>query len=139
MAIVALIQNIHQALNIADPKQLTGLGRQVYDRFFEVLVEESGHTIQTAHSLEDYQRRYTEKPAVVICAPFPDEGNLAPGFAKLSAIQQAFPDAPVIVWSDRSEASIKKTVLEEYGVVDYYTGTLLQSAEDFADLILKYL
>lgn len=141
MSTLALIQNMHPSLNVTDPNQLGGFGRQVYDRFFEVLVEESGHLIQNAHSLSDYQRQYetAARPDVVICAPFPYEGNLAPGFVELQAIKDAFPDTPIIVWSDRSEESLKKTVLDEYHIAEYYTGTLLDSAEDFADLILKHI
>ncbi len=139
MAIIALIQRLHAALNESDPNQLNPFAQRVRHQFYEVLEEESGHTIQTARSLEDYQRDYEARPDIVICAPLPESGNLAPGFMRLREIQDAFPGVPVIVWSSREEASIQGTVLEDYGAAHYYTGNPLDAAEDFADLILKYL
>ncbi len=139
MATVAIIQNMYQALHTATPDQLTGMAQQVYYRFYDVLVEESGHTLQMARSLDDYQlRQHDSGPNLVICAPFPEMGNVAPGFAELGRIQAAFPDVPVIVWSDRQEDSIKNSVLEDYGAAHYYTGMVLNAPDDFADLILEY-
>jgi hypothetical protein len=138
MATVALIQNLYPALNAPDPSQLAGVAQQMYHKFFEVLVEESGHIIQLARHLDDYWRDYEGSPDLVICAPFPQEGNVAPGFVELQTIQNAFPGVPVIVWASRDEASIKASALNDYGVAHYYTGTLLDSPGDFADLILEY-
>ncbi|NDJ85904.1 MAG: hypothetical protein GYB66_08465 [Chloroflexi bacterium] len=138
MATVAIIQRMHQALNAPDTEQLSGLARQLRDRFFEVLVEESGHVLQTARSLDDYLTAYETRPDLVICAPFPETGNVAPGFTELKRFQVAFPDIPVIVWSQRQEAAIKQSALEDYGVAHYYTGNLIDSPDDFADLILAH-
>lgn len=139
MATIALIQRLHPALNESDPGQLNSFAQQVHHRFFEVLEEESGHTIQTARTLEDYQRDFDTQPDIIICAPLPESGNLAPGLMKLRQIQETFPGIPLIVWSNRTEEAIRKTVVEEYGAVSYYTGTPLDAADDFADLILEHL
>ena len=139
MATVAIIQNMYQALHTTTPGQLTGMAQQVYHRFYDGLVEESGHTLQMARTLDDYQlRQYDVGPDLVICAPFPEMGNVAPGFAELSRVQATFPGVPVIVWSDRKEEAIGKSVLEDHGAAHYYTGMVLNAPDDFADLILAY-
>ncbi|PJF42165.1 MAG: hypothetical protein CUN55_10375, partial [Phototrophicales bacterium] len=134
---VAIIQNKHRILN-KSAKELSGFSKQVHENFFEVLVEESGHEVFTAESLESYLEKYSTDVDVVICAPFPDIGNVAPAFALLGKIREAFPNASIIVWSDRPEEAIRQTSLTEYGAVAYYTGTLIDAANDFADLIFKY-
>lgn len=138
MAIIALIQDQHRILNEPDARNLEGLSKQLYERFFEVLVEESGHDILAAENLEAFIDAYRQNPDLVICTPLPESGNIAPGFVALSAIKDHFADIPVIVWSQRTESSIEDSVIDDYGVVHYYTGTLMDSADDFADLILKY-
>lgn len=138
MATVAIIQNKHRILNEPTARGLSGFSKQVYEGFFEVLVEESGHTIFTADSLESYLQHHPTTVDVVICAPFPEIGNVAPGFVALSAVKDAFPKAALIVWSDRPEEAIRQSSLNDYGAVAYYSGTLIDAANDFADLILKH-
>lgn len=138
MAILAIIQDKHRILNEPTATNLSGFSKQIYKKFFDVLVEESGHDLQIAKDLEDYDRIYKQEPDLVICAPLPEEGNIAPGFVELGRFQDRFPNTPIIVWSDRSEASIEASVLNDYGAAHYYTGTLIDSPDDFADLILKY-
>lgn len=138
MASIAIIQDKHRVLNEPNANGLTGFSKQMYEQFFEVLVEESGHTIFTADSLESYLQQHPTEVDVVICAPFPEIGNVAPGFIALSTIKDAFPTATIIVWSDRSEAAIEQSVLNDYGVAAYYTGNLIDAADDFADLIFKH-
>lgn len=139
MAVIALIQSLFQTLNAKDNKQLTGLSRQLYDKFFEVLVEESGHIIQRAPKLDDYlAANYEQKPDLIICTSIPEIGNVAPGFAELRRIRDAFPDTPIIVWSNRDEESIRKTALEDYKIVAYYTGILLNAPDDLADMVLEF-
>jgi hypothetical protein len=138
MATVALIQKLFPTLNALDSKQLTGLSQQVYDQFFEVIIDESGHDLQRAKSLADYQEAGHPKPDLVICAPIPEIGNIAPGFVELGRIRDAFPETPIIVWSNREEVSIQQTAKDDYGVVHYYTGTLLNAPDDIADLILEH-
>lgn len=139
MAVIALIQKLFPTLNLRNSNGLTDFSKQVYDRFFEILVEESGHTIQRADSLEEYQsKNYPAPPDLVICTPIPEIGNVAPGFEALQAIRDAFGDTPVVVWSNRDEAAIKKAVLEDYKAVRYYMGTLLEAGDDIADMVLEY-
>ena len=138
MAIVALIQNLYPELNISDKRQLSGFAQKTYEKFFDVLVEESGHEIYQATTLENYQDTGQPTPEIIICSPLPEVGNLATGFVNLQALQAAFPNVPIIVWSNRSEQSIEKTLLEDYGIAAYYTGNLLAAPDDFADLILKH-
>lgn len=136
MAIIAIIQNLYPELNIPDPKELNTLAQKLYQQFFEVLAEESGHILQLARALDNYQA--DQAPDLVICAPFPSSGNLAPGFTELMQFQTTFKDTPIIVWSDREEAALKQSTLEDYGVAHFYTGNLMNAAEDFADLIIQY-
>lgn len=138
MAVIALIQNQYRILNEADASNLEGLSSQLYERFFEVLVEESGHNVLVAPDLQTFVETYTQAPDLVICAPLPTSGNVAPGFVQLSAIRDRFANTPIIVWSQRTEDSIAASVVDDYGAMHYYTGTLMDSADDFADLILKY-
>jgi hypothetical protein len=139
VAKIALIQNLFPTLNLPSSEGLSGLALQLYNKFFEVLVEESGHQLQCVPSLEVYQARSFDKPDLVICAPFQDEGNLAPGFAELGRIRKAFGEIPVIVWSNRTEQVIRLTVLEDQGAAAYYTGTLIEAPDELADLILECL
>ncbi len=138
MATVAIIQNKHRVLNEPNARRLSGFSKQVYDGFFEVLVEESGHTLYLADTLENYLQQHPTTVDVVICAPFPEIGNVAPGFAALGTIKDAFPETALIVWSDRPEEAIRQSTLNDYGAVAYYGGTLIDAANDFADLILKH-
>ncbi|MCB9437653.1 MAG: hypothetical protein H6673_11810 [Anaerolineales bacterium] len=136
MATVAIIQNLYPELNTPDPKELNILAQKLYEQFFEVLVEESGHNLQLARALDNYQ--VDQAPDLVICAPFPSSGNLAPGFMELVRFQEAFKDTPIIVWSDREETALQKSAIEDYGVAYFYTGNLIDAPEDFADLIIQY-
>ena len=138
MTVVAIIQNTHRVLNEPNADGLSGFTKQVYEKFFDILVEESGHDLQLAKDLESYDSTYSDTPDVVICSPFPETGNVAPGFMELTRFINRFPDIPIIVWSDRNENAIQDSVLNEYHVAHYYTGTLIDSPDDFADLILKY-
>jgi hypothetical protein len=138
MAVIAIIQNQHKLLNEPNANNLEGLSRQLYERFYEVLVDESGHEVLPAPDLSSFSDSYSQLPDLVICAPLPDSGNVAPGFVRLSEIKDHFPDIPLIVWSQRTEQAVATAIVEDYGVAHYYTGTLMDSADDFADLILKY-
>lgn len=137
MATIAVIQSLFSVLN-DDPSRLSGFTKQVHEKFFEVLVEESGHIVHTAKTLEDYQEKGYPQPDIFICAPFPEIGNPAPAFGEIKQFQETFPNAPMIIWSTRTEEAIRKSVLEEYGVKEYYTGTLIEAPDDFADMVLKY-
>ncbi len=136
MAKIAVIQHLFPILNSRDAKQLSGFSKQVYTRFFEVLVEESGYEVWCAANLDDYLALEHEQPTLVICSPFAEIGNLAPGFNDLKKIQETFAGVPVVVWTSRDEASLKETVLKEYGVLAFYTGNLLDAPDYFADLVL---
>lgn len=137
MATIAVIQSQFSILN-EEPRRLTGFSKQVHQKFFGVLVEESGHTVHTAKTLDDYQQKGYQKPDIVICAPFPEIGNPAPGFVEIQRLQETFGDIPLIVWSTRTEESIRQSVLNDYGAKEYYRGTLLDAPDDFADMVLKY-
>lgn len=138
MATIALIQNQFSVLNAPNAKRLSGFEKQLYTKFFETLVDESGHAIQTAKTLKDYQAESFDTPDIIICTPFNEVGNLAPGFADLARIMQAFPGKPVVVWSTREEEVVRVTVLEDHKAAAYYTGTLLDAPDDFADLVLEH-
>lgn len=139
MTTIALIQNQFGVLNAPDVTSLTGMQTQIYNLFHEVLVEESGYTIQRATSLVNYRLQYPDgKPDVVITAPFPTEGNPISGFTELLEIHRAFPAAFLIVWSGRSENAIRDTIKQDYSNAVYYTGSVLDCAEDFADLIFEH-
>jgi hypothetical protein len=137
VAVIALIQNIFPVLNETRPQILTGFTRQVYDKFFEVLVEESGHEIHRAKTFDEYQEQSHPKPDFVICAPYPEIGNLAPGIAELARIKAAFEGVPVVVWTTREEEAARNVALQDYGAAAYYTGNLLNAPDDFADMILE--
>ena len=137
MATIALIQDLFRALMTDRPEVIGGFAKQVHQRFYEVLQDESGHVIQRAGSLDDYQAQGLPAPDVVICAPFPEEGNLAPGIVELSRFREFFGETPIIVWSTREEESIRDTAINDYGAAAYYTGTLLDAPDDLADLILE--
>lgn len=137
MAKIALIQNLFPMLHSKNSNQLTGLSKQLYDKFFEILVEESGHELQQETSLEAYQAAEYDQPDLVICTPIPEIGNVAPGLAELAQIRQAFPDTPLIVWAIRNEEAIRRAVLEDYQAVAYYTGTLVDASDYFADMVLE--
>lgn len=136
MARIALIQDQFSILNETRTSVLAPFERQLHEKFFEVLVEESGHEIDRAKTLEDYQKQGYAQPDLVICAPFSPEGNLAPGFAALSKIRQTFGDTPIVVWSSRDEEVVRVSSLEDHGAARYYTGTLLDAPDDFADMVL---
>lgn len=139
MATVAIIQNLHSVLHMEDAKQLSGMAQMMYTKFYDVLVEESGHDIHMSRDLDTHLLKYKgEMPDMVICTPLPQTGNLAPGLRELKRIQESFPNVPIVVWSEREEAAVQKTVTEEYGAIQYYTGSILDCADDFADMILKY-
>jgi hypothetical protein len=138
LATVALIQDLFKALNTDRPEIIGGFAKQMHDRFYEVLQDESGHLIQRADSLDNYQSQGLPAPDVVICAPFPEEDNLAPGIAELGRLRDFFGETPLIVWSTREEESIRNTAINDFGVAAYYTGTLLDAPEDLADLILEH-
>lgn len=139
MAKIALIQNSFPILNEPNAKRLAGLQKQLYEKFFEVLVEESGHQVQCAETLDDYQAKALDAPALVICNPFKTEGNLASGFAELERLRTVFSSIPLIVWTTRTEASVKQSALEDHHANAFYTGTLLEAPDGLADLILEYL
>jgi DNA-binding NarL/FixJ family response regulator len=106
-----------------DTKQLSGMGKMMYTKFYDVLIEESGHEIHMSRDLDTHLLKFKgETPDIIICTPLPETGNLAPGLRELKRIREAFPNAPVIVWSNREEAAIQKTVTEDFGAVRYYTG-----------------
>ncbi|MFP4324048.1 MAG: hypothetical protein ACLFTK_16455 [Anaerolineales bacterium] len=126
-------------LNDRNPGALSGFQKQVYQRFFEILEDESGFTIQRATSLDAWLEATHPEPDIVICAPFPEMGNLAPGLAELGRIRDRFPTQPLIIWSTRDEAAVAQTARDDYGAVAYYQGSLLDAPEDFADLILEYM
>ena len=139
MATIAIIQNLHTILHMEDAKQLGGMAQMMYNKFYEILVEESGHEIHMSRDLDTHLHKYKdETPDMVICTPLPETGNLAPGLRNLKLIREAFPDVPVVVWSNREEEAIQKTVIEEYGAVRCYTGSILDCGDDFADMILEY-
>ncbi len=139
MTTIALIQNQFGVLNALDVTTLTGMQTQIFKKFFEVLVEESGYELERATNLANYRLQYPDgKPDVVIAAPFPTEGNPAGAFAELLEIRRTFSDAFLIIWSGRSENAIRETVGRDYPGAIYYTGSVLDCAEDFADLIFEH-
>lgn len=139
VAIIALIQNLFPVLNEARPETLSGFSKQVYEKFFEVLVDESGHEIIRAKTLDDYLETEHPKPTLVICAPLPEIGNLAPGLEELSRFEQTFEGVALVVWSNREEQAARDAVLNDHNVTAYYTGNLLNAPDDFADMVLDYL
>lgn len=140
MAIIAVIQNMHPMLASRNPETLSGFTKQLYEKFFDVLVEESGHDVYCARNLDEYRSSsYPMQPHMVVCAPFPEEGNLAPAFQELGEYRQAFPKAALVVWTERQEAALRKRAMEEFGVVEVYAGNLISAADDFADMVLKYM
>lgn len=139
MTTIALIQSQFGVLNAPDITSLTGMQTQIYNKFFEVLVEESGYMVERATNLANYHLQYPAgKPDVVIAAPFPTEGNPAGAFAELLEISRAFPNVFLIIWSGRPEQAIRDTIARDYPNAVYYTGSVLDCAEDFADLIFEH-
>lgn len=136
MAKIALIQDLFPSLRRPDSRNQFAVDSK--KRFFEILVEESGHEVYQAENLSDYQAKGYPTPDFLICTPFPESGNLAGGIEKLMALRDAFPDVPLVVWSERTEEAIKKTALEEFGAVAFYQGTIISAGDDFADMVLKY-
>jgi hypothetical protein len=139
MAKVALIQSLFRVLNYNSSDNLHGLEQQVWDAFYEALEEEYNHRLYTARTLEEYRSKEHPTPDVILCAPLPEEGNPAPGLAQLVDIQAAFPGVPVIVWSTRSEPSLRQACLEDYHCVAYYTGTLLDAPEELPGILAQAL
>ena len=135
MASIALIQDLFRVLTHSSSDNLHGLQAQIYDNFYESLEEAYNHTIHVARNLEEYRAKARPAPDVVICAPFPEEGNPAPGLAFISELQATFPNTPIIVWSTRTEASIRQTCLNDLGCAAYYTGTLLDAPDELPDVI----
>jgi len=139
MATIALIQNIFRVLTAPSGEGLHGLQAQIYENFYEALEEQYNHTLRVARTLEEYRARDYPAPDVILCAPFPEEGNPAPGLAAIREMQAAFPGVPVIVWSTRSEQSLRKTCLDDLGCAAYYTGTLLDAPEELPAIIAAAL
>lgn len=139
MAKVALIQSIFRVLNYGSSDRLHGLEQQIWDRFYEALEEEYNHTLYTARTLDEYRTKGHPVPELIICAPLPEEGNPAPGLAQLAEIQQAYPGVPVIVWSTRTEPSLRQTCLQDYHCAAYYTGTLLDAPDDLPGILAQAL
>lgn len=136
MAKIALIQDLFPNLRRPDSRNQFAVDSK--KRFFEILVEESGHEVYQAENLSDYEAKGYPAPDFLVCTPFPESGNLAPGIEKLAAIRDAFPDVPMVVWSGRTEEALQKTALEEFGAVAFYSGNIISAADDFADMVLKY-
>ncbi|MBN2469218.1 MAG: hypothetical protein JXN59_00735 [Anaerolineae bacterium] len=139
MATVALIQDLFRVLTHQSSDGLHGLQAQIYDDFYESLEEAYNHTLHVARSLADYQAKSRPVPDIVICAPFPKEGNPAPGLAAISELQAAFPGVPIIVWSTRTEQSLRQTCIDDLGCAAYYTGTLLDAPEELPAVIMAAL
>ncbi len=139
MATVAVIQNLFRVLNHATSKNLHGLEAQIHENFFEALEEAYNHTVQTARTLDEYTDQAKATPDVIICAPLAVEGNPAPGLAAIQRFRVVFPETPIIVWSTRTEESLRQTCLEDLGCAAYYTGTLLDAPEDLPQIIADAL
>ncbi len=139
MATLALIQNKFRVLHHTSSDRLHGLEKQIFDNFFEAIEEEYNHRVCAAQTLEDYQSRNLPTPEVILCTPLPEEGNPASGLERLAQIQKTFPGVPVIVWTTRTEPSLRNTCLNEYGCAGYYTGTLLDAPEELPGLIAEAL
>lgn len=139
MATVAIVQNLFRVLNHATSERLHGLEAQIHENFFEALEEAYNHDVQIARTLDEYTDRVKAVPDVFIIAPLAEEGNPAPGLAEISRFREAFPDTPIIVWSTRSEESIRRTCLDDLGCAAYYTGTLLDAPEDLPQIIADTL
>jgi len=139
MAKVALIQNLFRVLNYASSDNLHGLEQQIWDDFYEALEEEYNHSLYPARTLDEYRTKSHPTPEVIICAPLAEEGNPAPGLAQLGEIQAAFPGVPVIVWSTRTEPSLRQTCLDDYHCAAYYTGTLLDAPDELPGILAQAL
>ena len=83
--------------------------------------------------------RATRSRRSLSCAPLAEEGNPAPGLVQLGEIQKAYPGVPVIVWSTRTEPSLRQTCLEDYHCAAYYTGTLLDAPTELPALLAQAL
>ncbi len=139
MATVALIQSLFRVLTAPSRDGLHGLQAQIYDNFYEALEDAYNHRLYVARTLEEYRARGYPAPEVILCAPFPEEGNPAPGVEAIQELQAAFPATPVIVWSTRREDSLRKTCLDDLGCAAYYTGTLLDAPEELPAIIAAAL
>lgn len=139
MARIALIQDLFPLLHQPQTLAQGGLSAQLYQKFYEVLEEESGHQLDRAKTLAAYENAHYPPPEIVICTPFPEEGNLAEGFKELAHLRARFPDVPLIVWTTRQEPSVKISTLADYKADAFYTGTLIEAPEGLADIILSFL
>jgi len=139
MAKVALIQKLFRVLNHTTGENLHGLEAQIFENFYESLEDAYNHTVKAARTLDEYREKGYDTPEVVVCAPLPEEGNPAPGLEELRRIQEAFPGAPIIVWSTRSEQSLRTTCLDDLGCAAYYTGTLLDAPDELPQIIADAL
>lgn len=139
MATVAVIQTLFRVLNYSSSDRLHGLEQQIWENFFEALEEAYNHTVLTAKSLEEFQAAGHPAPDVIICAPLAEEGNTAPGLADIRRFREAYPETPLIVWSTRTESSLRDTCLHDLGCAAYYTGTLLAAPDDLPALIAQVL
>ena len=139
MANVALIQSLFRVLTYASSERLHGFEAQIFDNFFEALEEEYNHNLHIAKTLDEYVEKGLVQPEIVICAPLDPEGNPAPGLAEIERFKEKFPGIPLIVWSTRTEESLRRTCLEDLGCAVYYTGTLLDAPEDLPRLIAEAL
>ncbi len=139
MATIALIQNLFRVLTYPTSDSLHGFQKQVYNAFYDALEDDYHHQLQVAKTLEEYQAKERPAPDLVICAPLAEEGNPAPGLAEIQRLREAFPTIPLIVWSTRSEASLRETCLNDLGCAAYYTGTLLDAPEELPLLIARVL
>lgn len=139
MATIALIQDLFRVLTHASVDNLHGLQAQIYDDFYESLEEAYNHNMRVTRTLEEYQAKHNDAPDLIICAPFAEEGNPAPGLTAIGEFQAAFPNVPIIVWSTRDENSLRQTCVQDLGCAAYYTGTLLEAPEELPELITSAL
>ncbi|MFC1959864.1 hypothetical protein ACFLYO_04060 [Chloroflexota bacterium] len=139
MATVALIQRLFRVLTYSSSEELHGLQVQIYDNFYEALEEEYNHNLQIAKSLDDYLQGNFTPPDLIICVPLAEEGNPAPGLAEIQRFKDTFPDIPLVVWSTRTEESLRQTCLSDLGCAAYYTGTLLSAPDELPALIAEIL
>lgn len=139
MATVALIQSLFRVLTYPSSEELHGFQAQIYDDFYEALEEAYNHNLQVAKSLDDYLQGSFKAPDLIICAPLAEEGNPAPGLAEIQRFKDEFPDTPLIVWSTRTEESLRQTCLTDLGCAAYYTGTLLTAPDELPALIAAAL
>jgi DNA-binding NarL/FixJ family response regulator len=139
MATVALIQSLFRVLTHESSDELHGFQAQIYDDFYEALEEQYNHNMRVARTLDEFLQKEQAQPDVVICAPFAEEGNPAPGLAEIHRFKEAFPNIPIIIWSTRTEDSLRNACLQDLGCAAYYTGTLLDAPDDLPQIIAKAL